>query len=209
MNNLIKIIVVLSISILCVGMYFFVVGTSPEKPLAGRGNSIKTHGQADIGGNFVLTDQNGNKFSSEKLENKISLVYFGFIRCPDICPATLEKLNEVVTTLKKYNIEVTTIFVTVDSERDSPKLLKEFLGNYNKDFIGLLGTKEEIEDIEKKYKATHSITASTQDDKDNYLIDHTSLVYLLGKDGKYIKHFYRDTTKEEIINFIRNNKNNI
>jgi protein SCO1/2 len=209
MNNFIKSIIILSISILCVGLYFFFIGVNPKKNLAGRGTQITHSGEADIGGSFILTDQDGNKFSSDSLKNKISLVYFGFVRCPDICPTTLEKLTNVVNILKKYNIDVTPVFITVDSERDTPKLLKEFLSNYNINIIGLLGTKEEINDIEKKYKATHSIAQSTQDGSDNYLIDHTSLVYLLGKDGKYVKHFYRDSSKEEIVDFIVKNRNSL
>ncbi len=203
MNNLIRILIILSLSIVCVGLYFFVVGTTPNKPIAGQGSKI--HNTQNIGGEFVLIDQNGNKFSSKQLET-ISLVYFGFIRCPDICPTTLEKLTDIVDILKnKYKVDVTPVFITVDSERDSPELLKEFLSKYSDKCIGLLGTKEEIKDIENKYKATHSIAESTKDGTDNYLIDHTSLVYLLDKQGNYIKHFYRDSTKEEIISFIMNN----
>jgi protein SCO1/2 len=208
MNNLIKIISILSVSILSIGLYFFFIGTVPDKPMSGRGNKIGHMNQYDIGGSFTLTDQDGNKFSSEELKGKISLIYFGFVRCPDICPTTLTKLSKVVNELeKRYNIKVTPVFITVDSERDTPKLLKEFLSDYKTDFIGLLGNKEEIKDIEQKYKATHSIAESTKDGTDNYLIDHTSLVYLLDKNGKYVKHFYRDTTKDEIIDFIIKNKN--
>jgi protein SCO1/2 len=204
MNNLVRILIILSLSIVCVGLYFFVVGTTPKKPIAGQGSKI--HNTHNIGGDFLLTDQNGNKFSSEQLKT-ISLVYFGFIRCPDICPTTLEKLTEVVNILKtKHKIDVTPVFITVDSERDSPALLKEFLSKYSSNCIGLLGTKEEIKDIEDKYKATHSIAESTKDGTDNYLIDHTSLVYILDKKGNYVKHFYRDSTKEEIISFIVNNR---
>jgi protein SCO1/2 len=208
MNNLIKIISILSVSILSIGLYFFFIGTVPDKPISGRGSKIGHTNQYDIGGSFTLTDQDGNKFSSEELKGKISLIYFGFVRCPDICPTTLTKLSKVVNELeKRYNIKVTPVFITVDSERDTPKLLKEFLSDYKTDFIGLLGNKEEIKDIEQKYKATHSIAESTKDGTDNYLIDHTSLVYLLDKNGKYVKHFYRDTTKDEIIDFIIKNKN--
>ena len=207
MSNLIKLLIVLSLSIVLVGLYFFFIGAVPDKPIAGQGSKIHNTNY-DIGGSFVLTDQNGDKFSSDQLKNKVSLIYFGFIRCPDVCPTTLEKLTQVVNILKKkYKIDVTPVFITVDSERDTPTLLKEFLSAYNADYIGLLGNTEEIKDIEKKYKATHSIAQSTNDGSDNYLIDHTSLVYLLDKDGRYVKHFYRNTSKEEMIDFIVANRN--
>src|SRR6188768_92440 len=122
-SKLNKVIIILSIVIAAFSFYMLVYVELPDKPLAGKGDSFA--GNASIGGDFVLTDYNGNNFSSENLKGKLSLIYFGFTYCPDICPTSLQKLTNVLSVLDKYKIDINPVFITIDPNRDKPALIKE------------------------------------------------------------------------------------
>lgn len=194
-----KIILMAALLISIVAGYFFFFEQKTKKPLAGH----VSEESVPIGGDFVLTDQDGNNFSSEKLKGRLSIIYFGFTYCPDICPTSLQKLTKVLEVLGKYNIEVTPVFITIDPERDSVKVLKEYLSHFHSKFIGLTGSLEQIKDVAGKFKVYY---AKTDGNHDTYMLDHSSFVYLMDKNGKYLKHFHLDTKPEEIIEVIRVNK---
>lgn len=196
-----KIIITLSIIIAAISLYIIIAIELPNKPLAGQGGSPDE--EALIGGEFTLTDHNGNEFNSEKMKGKLSLVYFGFTFCPDICPTSLQKLTNVLTTLDKYQIDVLPIFITIDPSRDTQELLKEYLGHFHPKLIGLTGTDEEIRKVADLYKVFYAKSADSDGTGDKYMIDHSSFIYLIDKNGKYLKHFYMTNTAEDIIEFIR------
>ena len=199
-----KIIIILSIIIAAISMYILIAIELPTKPLAGQGGALEEDVQ--IGGSFILTDHNGNEFNSDTMNGKLSLVYFGFTFCPDICPTSLQKLTQVLSTLDKYQIDVLPIFITVDPSRDTPELLKEYLGHFHEKFISLTGSEEQIKEVADLYKVFYAVAegATTEDGK--YMLDHSSFVYLMDKRGKYMKHFYMSSTPDEIIEYIRINK---
>jgi protein SCO1/2 len=192
-----KIIILLSVVIALISSYILIFVELPNKPLSGQGNSLSE--SVPIGGEFVLTDQNGNKFSSEQIKGHLSLIYFGFTYCPDICPTTLTKLSNVITTLEKYNIDILPIFITIDPDRDTPALLKEYLNHFHPKFIGLTGSAADL------YKVFYT-KSQTSDNINNYMIDHSSFVYLMDKQGKYMKHFYMNSSEQEIVEYIRVHK---
>lgn len=198
-----KIIIILSIVIAALSTYILIMFELPNKPLAGQGGGINDN--VPIGGEFILTDQDGNKFSSDKMKGRLSLVYFGFTYCPDICPTTLNKLSTVIRTLEKYNIDILPIFITIDPARDTTVSLKEYLGHFHPKFIGLTGSETELKHVADLYKVFYARSNATYDSS-NYMIDHSSFVYLMDKKGKYMKHFYMSSTAEEIIEYIRVNK---
>lgn len=200
-----KFVIILSIIIAVVSVYILIAIELPKKPLAGQGGNVNEN--ALIGGNFTLTDHNGDVFHSDQLKGKLSLVYFGFTYCPDICPTSLNKLSEVLRTLDQYGIDVNPIFISVDPNRDTSALLKEYLSHFHPKFIGLTGSEDEIKQVADLYKVYYAISEdNTNKDNKNYMLDHSSFVYLMDKNGKYMKHFYMNTPAEEIIEFIRINK---
>ncbi len=200
-----RIVIILSAVIAILSLYILLTEDLVPKPLAGEGNEINN--EALIGGDFTLLDQDGNKFSSQILKGHLSLVYFGFTFCPDICPTSLQKLSEVITTLDKYQIDVMPIFITIDPNRDKSALLKEFLGHFHPKLIGLTGSEEEVKKVAELYKVYYAIAESHTKDDDKYMLDHSSFIYLMDKNGKYMKHFYMNSKPEEIIEYIRiNNK---
>lgn len=200
-SKLSKIIIALSAIIAAISLYILIMVELPDKPLAGQGGA--PNDAVLIGGDFILTDYNGNEFSSELMKGKLSLVYFGFTFCPDICPTSLQKLTNVLTTLDKYQIDVLPIFITVDPSRDTKELLKEYLGHFHPKFIGLTGNEKEISKVADLYKVFYTKAEGAGEAGDKYMLDHSSFVYLMDKNGKYLKHFYMATTAEEIVEFIR------
>ncbi|WP_341751807.1 MULTISPECIES: SCO family protein [unclassified Candidatus Tisiphia] len=196
-NIVIKIILVVGLLITIMSLYFWLSFDIPQKPLAGKGGEDNIDVQ--IGGNFELTDQDGKTFNSDNLKGKLSLIYFGFTYCPDICPTSLQKLTEVINTLDKYKIDVEFVFITVDPQRDTPAVLKEYLKHFNSKFIGLTGNEQQIKEVADKFKVYYA----KANDGENYMIDHSSFSYLMDQQGKYIKHFYLNSSAQEIIDFIR------
>ena len=198
-----RIVIIFSIIIAALSMYILLTTDLSDKPISGRGGADQ---QAQVGGDFTLTDQDGEIFSSDRMKGKLSLVYFGFTFCPDICPTSLQKLTNILTTLDKYQIDVLPIFITIDPARDTSALLKEYLGHFHPKFIGLTGTEEEIKKVADLYKVFYAIAESHDKEDGKYMLDHSSFVYLMDKNGKYMKHFYMNSTLEEIIDYIRVNK---
>jgi protein SCO1 len=200
---IIRIIVVISLAIAIIALYVLFTVQSPIKPLAGQGSTIT--GDTDIGGDFELIDQNMQKFNSNLLHGKLSLIYFGFTYCPDVCPTSLYKISNIIETLDKYRINVQPVFITIDPERDTIPVLKEYLSHFNHKFIGLTGTKDQIREAAGKFKVYFARAESNNADPNNYMLNHSSFIYLIDKNGKYLKHFYIDTSPEDIIEFIRVN----
>ncbi len=140
-----------------------------------------------LGGSFILTDQYGKSFDSRNVNLK-KLIYFGYTYCPDICPFDLLKISKIFENNPNLKNKIKPIFITVDPERDTTKNLKIFMENFDQSFIALTGSNEEIEKVLKKFKIYVKINKSEPNDKD-YLIDHSSLIFLLDKNDSYIKFF--------------------
>lgn len=203
-KNMPKLIVICSIIIAAISTYILLNNDLSNKPLAGQGGAIED--SALIGGDFILTDQDGNKFNSEKMQDRITLIYFGFTYCPDVCPTSLQKLNVIIDSLQKYRIDVLPIFISVDPQRDTPEVLKKYLSHFNKKIIGLTGDEATIKEVANLYKVYYEFAHTPEElDGGTYMIDHTSFLYVMGKNRQYVKHFYLTDSAEDIIEYIRVN----
>ena len=131
---------------------------------------------------FTLTNQDGEKVTLRDFKGKVVFMFFGYTHCPDICPVTLSTLNNVTKELGNDGDKVRVIFVTVDPERDTQAELKKYVTFFNKDFIGLTGTPEEIKNVSDSYHAFY-IKEETGSEP-GYLMGHTSSVYLINPDGR-------------------------
>ena len=147
-----------------------------------------------LGGSFILTDQHGKVFDSKKVTLK-KLLYFGYTYCPDICPFDLLKISKIFENNLNLKNEIKPLFIKVDTERDTIKKLKIFMENFDKTITALTGTNQEIKNILRKFKVYVKKNKSSPVDKD-YLIDHSSLIFLLDKDDRYIKFFRPNELKE-------------
>jgi cytochrome oxidase Cu insertion factor (SCO1/SenC/PrrC family) len=158
-------------------------------------------GEALIGGPFELVDQNGNTVTDQTFKGKLTLVYFGFTFCPDACPTALGVMSAALDKLDVAADRVVPVFITVDPDRDTPPVMKDYVSNFHPRMVGLTGTPEQIAKVAKAYRVYYQKAAGTA--PDDYVMDHTMLIYLMDGDGKYITHFGPDATPDQIAEEIR------
>ena len=162
---------------------------SAPPPLAG----------ASMGGPFTLTDQNGRRVSDRDLAGKYRLIYFGYTFCPDVCPVDMQVIG---AGLRRFEAEdparaakVQPIFITVDPQRDTPEQLKGYAENFHPRLIALTGSAAEIAEVARAYKVFYQPVKQADGE---YLMDHSSIVYLMGRDGRYVTHFGGNLTAEKM-----------
>jgi protein SCO1/2 len=148
---------------------------------------VQTSGEALIGGPFELVGKDGSTVTDEVFRGKYMLVFFGYTHCPDICPAELQVMAAALDGLGKDADKIVPIFITVDPERDTPRVVAGYVMNFGSRFVGLSGTPEEIAKAAKAYRVTYG-KHQEEGAGDNYRVDHSALAYLMGPDGKYITH---------------------
>jgi protein SCO1 len=164
------------------GAIIFVTGQAPS-PI---GQAV-----AAIGGPLDLEDQNGKPFSDAAMKGHPFLVFFGFTHCPDICPTTLFEMSQMMKALGPDADRVGALFITVDPERDTPKVLKDYLSNFDPHLRGLTGDQAQIDAAIKEYRVYAKKVPLENGD---YTMDHTAMVYLMDKDGHFIAPFSMSRT---------------
>lgn len=159
-----------------------------------------TAGLEGLGGSWTLTDYNGKAVTDEDFSGKYRLMFFGFTYCPDICPTELKRLTLVLEGLGDDAADITPLFVTIDPERDTPEVLKDYLGRFDPRFIGLTGTVQQIEHMEDIYKV---YSAKAEDPEyTEYTMNHSALVYFIGPDDKVLHLFHSGDTPEQMVKII-------
>ena len=140
-------------------------------------------GQPTVGGPFTLTNQDGQVVDQSILKDKWTLVFFGFTYCPDYCPTTLGVLNAVQERMGDKAKDLQIVFVSIDPERDTPKLLKDYLSSdgFPDGVIGLTGTQEQTAEVAKAYRAFYQKVGEGE----GYTMNHSLTVYLMGPDGQF------------------------
>jgi protein SCO1 len=155
-----------------------------------------------VGGDFVLTDDNGQRFQLSSLRGKAVLIFFGYTSCPDACPTTLSKLSAVYRKLGDDAKRVKTLYVSVDPERDTPAVLKADLGSFHLDALGLTGTKAEIDKVVALYGASYEIIP-TPESAMKYSVAHSTTLYGLDPAGRTRLLFPYDASVDEIVAGLR------
>jgi protein SCO1/2 len=158
------------------GVFFFATGQFGGGP-----------GTSAIGGPFTLTDQDGKTITDQDFKGKPLLVFFGYTHCPDICPTTLFELSEMLHTMGKDAGGVHALFITVDPERDTAAVMKDYLSSFDPHLRGATGTPKQIAAIEKEYRVIARKVPIG--DKGDYSMDHSALVYLMDKQGHFVAPF--------------------
>ena len=141
---------------------------------------------AAIGGPFQLTNQTGQVVPDANLKGKPTLIFFGFTHCPDVCPTSLFEISEVLKAMGKDAEGVNAYYISVDPERDTQAAMKEYLSSFDPRLKGLTGNAEEIAKVLSEYR----VYAKKVPLKDgDYTMDHTALIYLMDRDGKFVSPF--------------------
>ncbi len=143
---------------------------------------------AKLQNSFTLTDQNGRQVSDSQFAGKYRLVYFGFTYCPDVCPVDLQNIGKAMRQLEKSDAgtaeRVQPIFITVDPERDTPKVMKEYVSAFHPRIVGLTGSREQIAEVAKKHGVFFQ--KGEQSGSSDYLVNHSRMALLFGPKGEPI-----------------------
>lgn len=149
---------------------------------------------AAIGGPFRLTDQAGETVTEKNLIGRPSIIFFGFTHCPDICPTSLFEMSEVLRAMGPDAGRMNAYFVSVDPERDTPAVMKDYLSSFDPNLKGLTGSPDEITRVLKSYR----VYAKKVPLKDgDYTMDHTALIYLMDRKGNFVRPFNLKQKPEE------------
>jgi len=178
----------------------FAEDTPPDQAAAAQMMEDLMYGRGTVGGPFTLTDHDGHRRSDSDFRGKLMIVYFGYTFCPDVCPADLMAITQALDALGPAADGVQPIFITVDPERDS-KVLAEYVRAFHKSLIGLTGSPEEIRKVANAYKAFYAKTPPTRDG--DYAIDHTGVIYLMGRSGEYLGFMPPQTGPEKLTEILR------
>jgi protein SCO1/2 len=158
------------------------------------GGVSKVAQPAAIGGPFQLTDQNGKAVTEASLKGKPTLIFFGYTHCPDICPTSLFEMSEVLRAMGKDADRINAVFISVDPERDTPATMKDYLSSFDPHLEGLSGDPAETAKVITSYRV-YAKKVPTKDG--DYTMDHTALIYLMDRDGRFVSPFNLKRTPEE------------
>ena len=186
------ILVALAAILVLTGLYLSMSEPPPVEPVAEP---------VPIGGPFELVDHEGREVTDQAFRGKLMFVYFGYTFCPDICPTSLQVMSTALAELGEAADEVAFLFITVDPERDTVEVVKDYVELFEPAPIGLTGTREQVDAAAAAYRVYHAIPE--QDRGDAYLVDHSSFAFLMDRDGLYAAHFSHDATPEEMAAKIR------
>lgn len=168
-------------------------GTNEPLPVAGLA----------IGGPFSLSNHDGVAVSEQTYAGQYTFIYFGFTYCPAICPTELQKVSRIMTALEKKNPEIAEIFqplfITVDPERDTVEVMKDYVSLFHPKLIGLRGTQPQTDFITKAYRIfARKVDDPDSDDPNDYTMDHSSYLYLMGPDNKLMGLYRMDDSADDI-----------
>ncbi|WP_459616496.1 SCO family protein [Bordetella sp. 2513F-2] len=149
-----------------------------KEPPAFKGSDITG---TQLGKDLALTDHNGTRRTLQDFAGKVQVVFFGFTQCPDVCPTALAELAQVMQKLGDDAGKVQVLLITVDPERDTPDVLKQYVTTFDPRFLGLTGTPDEIRRAAASFKAYY---AKVPRDNGDYTMDHTAAFYLFDAKGQ-------------------------
>ena len=150
-----------------------------------------------LGGPIDLIDQNENAFSLQKQNASLSLLYFGYSFCPDICPYDLERNAYVKDIMDEQQLDINLVFITLDPSRDTTERLRDFSEYIHKSMIALTGSNDQIEALKRAYGVFGKSNKVDNEDQ-SYLVDHSTFSYLVNRDGQVLSYFNRRESPEKI-----------
>ncbi len=145
-------------------------------------------GIALVGGPFTMVNHKGQTVTDKDFRGRPMLLFFGFTFCPDICPTELQVMTAAITELGDAGKDIQPILVSIDPARDTPEVLAAYIANFGDNVVGLTGSEKQVEAMAGAYRVFYSKQDNPKDPS-NYLMDHSSIIYLMGANGTFLKHF--------------------
>jgi cytochrome oxidase Cu insertion factor (SCO1/SenC/PrrC family) len=168
----------------------------------GRAPTFAANYRLGYGGDFTLTDQDGRRFSLRDVRGKVVLLHFGFVGCGETCPTTMAKVGAALDRLGARAAQVQPLLISIDTQRDTPQVLRAYVRNFHPSYIGLTGTRREVEAVARRYRAPVFVHPPDRDG--NYVADHGSALYLIDTDGVLADLLFYATPVEAIARRIEN-----
>ena len=175
------------------GLIAMLLILGPQREYTFQGSLIEP---AVAAPHFVLTDMNGQPFQLSQLADQVVVMFFGYTGCPDVCPVTLTEFLQIRSKLGDDDDKVSFVFVTVDPERDTPERMRKYLTNFDPEIIGLSGERGELEPVWADYGVYQAKAEAGS--SENYLVDHSSRVYVIDADGN-LRLTYLFGTENQLI----------
>ena len=175
-------------------LWFAVMQKPDQAALACSGNQI-AGGSNVIGGPFELVDENGTTVTDKDVFTEPSLVYFGYTFCPDVCPLDNSRNAEAVELLEATGYQVQPVFISIDPDRDTAEVVKEFTDYLHPRMLGLTGSHEQVKAASQAYRTYYK---KNESDDEFYLVDHSTFTYLVLPETGFVEFFPRETTAEEM-----------
>jgi len=150
--------------------------------------TLKTMGQALVGGPFTLIDHTGRRVTDQDFRGRFMMVFFGFTFCPDVCPTALQVMAAALDKIGPKAEQITPVLITVDPERDTPEQMAMYVKSFHPRLVGLTGSPEEIAAVAKAYRAYFKRVPDPKS-SGGYTMDHSAIIYVMGPDGAFRTHF--------------------
>jgi cytochrome oxidase Cu insertion factor (SCO1/SenC/PrrC family) len=161
---------------------------------------VVTTGQINVGGPFDLIDQDGHARSDKDFRGRFMLIYFGYSFCPDVCPTTLGVVAQALDKMGADGKRITPVFITIDPARDTPAVLKQYMKAFGPNFVGLTGRDAAIREVKQQYRV---YAKKTPLEKGGYAMDHSSVLYLIGPDGKMVSFYDEAISPDDLAKALR------
>ncbi len=192
-NSILRVVL---IAVIGLGISALIVMAQVQSPPVAGKKSVPVAGSS-VGGPFTLTDHTGKTVTEKNFAGRYLLIYFGFTSCPAICPTELQKINQALKQLGPIADKIQPLFVTIDPERDTQEVMKNYVAQFNPRLIGLTGTVEQVDDALKAYKIyARKVKDPAMTD---YTMDHSSYIYFMSPDGQLLSLYGVDSTPADII----------
>lgn len=183
------------------GRLYGILGLVMAVLLIGAGGVIWLTGGSSpgvtVGGPFALTNGDGKTVTDQDFRGKYMLIYFGYSFCPDVCPTTLSAVADAMDKLGAKADRLQPLFITVDPKRDSPAVVKQFAAAFGPRVQGLTGSAAQIATVAREYRVYYA-EHRTGPGPDDYTMDHSSVLYLMGPDGRFIAPIRADMTADRM-----------
>jgi protein SCO1/2 len=183
------------------GSLLFYYNLEKEKQTQKVASDVTSVGKAALGGvPWVLVDEDGHLRTDSDFKGKFTLLYFGFTYCPDICPSELVKIGNIIKGLEKdHEGKLVPVFISVDPNRDTVGQIRHYKQDFIKNIIYLTGTKDQVAVATKAYRVYFSKANEQEDDEDDYLVDHSIVLYLISPDGEFLDFFTQRMTVKDVV----------
>lgn len=149
---------------------------------------------APIGGAFELTDGSGNRVTDQQFRGRWMLVYFGYTHCPDACPTALQDMANALDLLGEKKDRVAILFITIDPERDTPAVVKDYVSAFQAPITALSGTAQQVAQAAQAYRVYYAKHPT----KDGYDMDHSSIIYVMDPAGRFVTNFTHESAPDDI-----------